>query len=182
MNEKLLEQLLLVGFGSIISLMVTFINNISNNNRLKLQYSFEEKKEKKKSIQAHYEELYLQSSKYLNGLNSSFFVYYSLLQNKITYDQANDEIIRELSEAKYDPHKVQMLLRLYFPELLESFEKVMRARDEINELLVQHKLEYRSGRVDGSKYLDSFTAMHDFLDQEIDSYLSAIIANKRVIL
>ena len=101
-----------------------------------------------------HEELYIESRKYLNVIGGYFLPYRMVMKGELTFNQALDISIKQSSD--HQPHRVTMLIDLYFPELKKEFIEVMAIRDRLNELVNGYKEQYKTGNHDGSKWLELF--------------------------
>jgi hypothetical protein len=106
------------------------------------------KRAREELLRAKLEELFLAVSGYCTQATTSSFPYLSAMQGKITYDRANDLILKNADLSARHHEKAQMLVNLYFPEhreLLDSLVAALyKAQDVKNAFKQNYSLEQES--------------------------------------
>lgn len=148
---------------SALTLLGVWITNRSNSQRIKIQLEHDRKQKNEELKRERLEELYVQSKKYLNMLIMHYVPFRDVMNGEISFNQALDINIENGKTNDFEPHRVSMLIDLYFPELKLSFNSILELRDKLNILVDDYKEQYKLGRIDGQKWLPSF----QFLLEEI---------------
>ena len=102
------------------------------------------------------EELYTLLQQWLNRLYGNYLVKQSVMSGKITYNDALDIELKERDRTDGAHVRIEMLIDVYFPGLRPHYVQVIQVREEANDIVYKHKVEYSSGRTDGSAYMEPF--------------------------
>jgi len=68
-----------------------------------------------------------------------------------TYNQALDITINRAESPNF--HRMEFLVQVDFPELIEEFNTILLARDKANEVMNAYKAAYKVGDTDGHRYI-----------------------------
>jgi len=164
--------------GSSLTVVGVFLTNRSNNKRLVTQLQHENSIRKQDIQRERLEELYVESKKYLNSLGSHYLPYKKVMKGELTFNQALDLTIESCSKMDYDPHIVTMIIDLYFPELQQPLDKIMKIRELLNQIVDGYKEQYKNGETDGGKWLAPFQDSLDNYVQAVKEFESLVAAIK----
>jgi hypothetical protein len=159
---------------STLTLISVWLTNRSNNQRLKIQLEHERKKRNEELLRDRLEELYVLSNKFLDRLVSRYVPYRAVMMGQISYDQALDIALEHGSKRDFEPHRVTMLIDLYFPSIKPDFQEILTIRDKLNNIVESHKEQYKTGDTDGSKWLTLFQPLFEELAKKANSFNKAI--------
>ena len=67
-----------------------------------------------------------------------------------------------------------MIVDIYGHDLQSSHKKIMDARSELNEISRAHKDAYKSGDIDGEKFLKPYTAAQVKIEELTESFKNEI--------
>lgn len=152
------------------TLISVWVTNRSNDKRLHIQFEHERKVKKEEMLRTRLEELYVESNKYLNALGCYYLPYQTAMRGEITFNQALDITISSGSKRDYEPHRVTMLIGMYFPEVKSEFNEIMNIRSELNMIVNGYKEQYKRGDVDGSKWLERFQPLFEEFVKKVDRF------------
>jgi hypothetical protein len=159
---------------SAITLLSVWLTNHANDRRLKIQLEDERRKRNEEILRDRLEELYVISNKYLDMQVTRFLPYRALMMGQITYDQALDMALKNGAKKDFEPHRVMMLIDLYFSSIKPSFQEIIDIRNKLNEIIEGHKEQYKSGDKDGSKWLKLFQPLYEEFAQKSDGFSKII--------
>lgn len=140
-----IEKLVLLLVGGIIG----FIASIAKD------YFVEKTKRKYKEIELKREkaeELYILLEKWANSFFNRSSYLTLVMKKNISYNEYLDYIVE--NPSKVDFIRIEMLLKIYFKNMLPSYELILKQRDEINDIMDLHKKEYQNGCFDGERYIE----------------------------
>jgi hypothetical protein len=89
------------------------------------------------------EELFLAHTGFLRQLDMGWFPYFATMKGEIEYNQALDLTIERGSNEEKHFERVEMLVTLYFPELLSGLSELVAIRDEAARVISQHREQYK---------------------------------------
>jgi hypothetical protein len=142
---------------------------------------FDSEKRRRQMLLDRGEELYALNVKWLNG----FFAYYlrrsSVMQGKLTYNQALDLEIADLSKNTHDFSRIEMLIDVYFPSTRSAYDRLAAGRDALNEIASQHKRAYEAGDLDGGAFYGPFLQAIQEIEEAGKSLKEEIIKGLRSI-
>lgn len=98
------------------------------------------------------------------------------MMGQISYDQALDMALKNSSQRDFEPHRVTMLIDLYFSPIKPSFQEIIDIRNKLNEIIEGYKEQYKSGDTDGSKWLKLFQPLYEEFAKKADGF-SKVITN-----
>jgi len=67
----------------------------------------------------------------------------------------------------YEPHRVTIIVDMYFPDLKKPFEEIMKIRELLNRIVDGYKEQYKTGETDGTKWLAPF-------QETLEKYIQAV--------
>jgi len=146
-----------------LTLIGVWFTNRANNQRLKIQFEHEQKIQNETFLRERLEELFIISNKYFHTLVMHYLPFRMVMRGEITFNKALDMTIGWGREREYNPDRVRMLLNMYFPELLPEFNKILDLREKLNDIVHGFKEQYKSGNLDGSKWLEIFSPLFEKL-------------------
>jgi hypothetical protein len=79
------------------------------------------------------------------------------MEQKITFNDALDSVISDGKDQDRHFEQTNMLLAIYFPHFQGAFKKALQCRDTLNGILDDFKRSYKSGNLDGSRWLGPYT-------------------------
>lgn len=138
-------------------------------------------KRRKEMLRGRGEELYVLNEKWLNGLCGYFLRRSSVMQGKLTYDQALELEIAEGRRNTHDFSRIEMLIDVYFPSTRPAYDRVIAGRDTLNDIASQHKRAYETGDLDGGHFHKPFLQAMQDIDKAGKSLKEAIIKDLRSI-
>lgn len=151
------------------ALLGVYLTNRANTERLKNQLDHDTLEKSRVLKRERAEELYELTDEWLRGL---FFNYLNLsfvMQGKFDYNQYLDQIIKHGNSNKSNFTRLEMILRIYFSNLVSTYEEVTRYRTIINDIAAKHKRAYEKGDFDGGRFLESFTSAQLKLEEAGDN-------------
>jgi hypothetical protein len=104
----------------------------------KLSAGLAEKEFRRKKL----EELYFALHTYCGKLFSTNMVWPRVMRGEITYNDANDLIIKNHDKEDKSHDVAQMLVNIYFPQLRPQLEAIIQRRDRINQIRSAFKKAY----------------------------------------
>ncbi len=164
---------------SMLMLIGVWLTNNSNNQRLKIQLEHERRIRDEELTRDRLEELYVLSNKYLGTLVSHYLPFRMVMKGEITFNQALDMTIENCSRNDYEPHRVTMLINMYFPEIKPEFDQLMEIRGKLNSIIDGYKEQYKLGDTDGSRWLEVFQPLLDRLGKLADGFDKNVVKLKK---
>ncbi|MDD4402771.1 MAG: hypothetical protein PHI24_13185 [Desulfitobacteriaceae bacterium] len=165
--------------ASSLTLIGVWLTNRANNQRLKIQLEHERKTRNEEIMRDRLEEFYVLSNKYLNMLVGHYLPFRMVMEKEITFNQALDLVIESGSKSDCEPHRVTMLIDLYFPEVKPEFDKIVNVREKLNEIIDGYKKQYKCGDTDGSIWLNNFQPLFETLGVLTDGFEKNIAKLRR---
>ena len=156
--------------GSFLTIVGVVLTNRSNTERLKTQLQYEQNVRRQELKRERAEELYVESKKYLNALGVHYLPYKKVMKGELTFNQALDLTIDNSSKRDFEPHRVTMIIDMYFPNLQKPFNEIMVKRDFLNRIVTGYKEQYKTGNTDGTKWRDPFQATLEELGEAITGF------------
>ncbi len=157
--------------GSSLTIIGVVLTNRSNTERLKTQLQHEQNVRRQELKRERAEELYVESKKYLNAVGSHFLPYRKVMKGELTFNQALDlTTIDNGSKRDFEPHRVTMIIDIYFPVLQKPFNEIMAKRDFLNRIVMGYMEQYKTGNTDGTNWLEPFQATLEELSEAITAF------------
>jgi hypothetical protein len=149
--------------GALLALVGVWLTNRSSIQRLVIQLQHERDVREHENMRLRHEELYVESRKYLGAIVSYFLPYRMVMKGELTFNQALDMTIHQGQSRDHQPHRVTMLIDLYFPELKAEFDEVMAVRNKLVRLVDGYKQQYKTGDLDSGRWLKLFQPLLELL-------------------
>jgi hypothetical protein len=162
-----------------LTLIGIWFTNRANNQRLRIQLEHEIKVREESLTRERLEELYVESNKYLGALVSYYLPFRMVMKGEISFNQALDMTIESGSRRDYEPHRVTMLIHMYFPQIIPEFDQIMNLRGKLNEIVDGYKEQYKAGDFDGSRWLEIFQPLLEKLGVLTDNFDKHVVKLKQ---
>ena len=166
--------LLGVVVGALISIFGVWLTNRSSVAQLRIQLEHERKVKVESIRRKKFEELYILVDKWLHGIFSNYLELTMVMRGEIDYNQYYDRIIEAGNKIGVDFSRLGMIVDIYGHELEPSFKKIMDARTELNKISAAHKRAYKSGDIDGERFLKPFTDAQVKIEDLTESFKKEI--------
>lgn len=170
-----MAALLTAGF----TLIGVWITNKTTNQRLKIQLDHERATRNEEIKREKLEELYVVSNKFLSTLVVHYLPFKVVMKGEISFNKALDMVIETGSERDFEPHRVTMLIDLYYPELRPELDKIMSIREKLNDIVDGYKEQYKRGNIDGARWLDLFQPLFEKIGILADGFDKHIVKLKK---
>lgn len=172
---KLIPSAAWISLSSVIlasacTLLGVWLTNKANIQHLKVQLENEKRIHDEDLRRNQIEELYVSSNKYLNSVFTYFLPYKMTMTGELTFNQALDYTVEQGNKNDIEPHRVTMLIKMYFSELQPAFEEIMLLRNNLNKIIQAFKYQYKSGDTDGSEFLTLFQPKFEELAKLIENF------------
>lgn len=92
------------------------------------------------------------------------------MKGELTFNQALDLTIDNGSKRDFEPHRVAMIVDIYFPNLQKPFDEIMAKRDFLNRIVTGYQEQYKTGDTDGSRWLEPFQIKLEELSEAIKAF------------
>lgn len=156
--------------GSVFTILGIWITNRANLKRLEIQLKHAKETNKENLMRDRLEELYILSDKYFNTLVSHQLPLRIVMRGEMSFNDALDLHIEWGKEKKFDYQRLDMIIEMYFNELQEPYNEVLKIRDELNNISEGYKNQYKTGDYDGKRWLDLFQPKLEQLTQETENF------------
>ena len=110
-----------------------------------LASSMASKRARREFRQKKLEELFLAAYTFTNKLFTHNMVWLRVMQRQLTYDQGNDLVIKNHDKEDKSFDVMRMLVSIYFRELMPHFERILKRRDSINQIVSDWKISSQKG-------------------------------------
>jgi hypothetical protein len=152
--------------SGVVSAIVTY-----RLNRAKEQSFFMRKKA---------EELYMAADEFGRFFSLNMVAFLPLLEGKIDYNQMLDvQIANETQKRHGGLELVEMLTRIYFPEVEPKLQDVYKARDRFSEFRAAHKRAYLSDLAPSSIWMPQFAVAMKAVEAATESLKQSIVTAGR---
>lgn len=162
--------------GAALALVGVWSTNRSSIQRLVIQLQYERDLKEHENTRLRHEELYVESRKYLDAMVSYFLPYRMVMKGELTFNQALDMTIQQGQSRDFQPHRVTMLIDLYFPELNPPFDEVMAVRDNLGRLVDGYKQQVKTGDPDGDRWFRLFQPLLESLEVKATQFENCVAA------
>lgn len=109
-------------------------------------FRLNESKDKRFFLRQKLEDIYVTTNRFSNHLIGHYLKFMPVMLGEYDFNTALDMVIESGKDArKNDFEKIEMNLRIYFPELLDDFLKLLKIRDVGNTVLNSFKIDYKKG-------------------------------------
>lgn len=160
--------------GAALSILGVWLSNRSNIKQLTIQLQHEKETNAASLRREKLEELYILVDKWSSGIFGHYLNLTLVMRGEIDYNQYLDQVIEQGKENTVDFSRLGMIVDIYGLELQSSYERLMEAREELNKISAAHKQAYKSGDVDGKKYLKPYTDAQLKLEALTESFKKEI--------
>lgn len=160
--------------ASASALVVVWLTNRSSIERLVIQLQHERDLKEHENTRLRHEELYVESRKYLDAMVSYFLPYRMVMKGELTFNQALDMTIQQGQSRDFQPHRVTMLIDLYFPELKPPFDEIMAVRGNLGRLVDGYKQQVKTGDPDGDRWFKLFQPLLESLDVKATQFENCV--------
>ena len=113
-------------------------------------------------------------SRYCRVAQTHFLNFEHVMQGKIDFNAALDNVIEAGSDEKESYGTAEMLMTIYFPPYHQVFDKLIECRGLLNDILEDYKTAYRQGHFDGERHLKPYQSQLCRIE-DIDDEMKAAI-------
>lgn len=152
-----------------IALIGVGITNKENTKRLNLQLTHSTNESNSTIKRKKAEELYELTDTWLKGLFYNYMNLALVMKGKFDYGQYLDQMIKHGKKSKGNFTRLEMIIHVYFQELLPAYNKVLEQREITNKIITEHKHAYEGGDLDGKRFLNGFTAEQLKLEESCET-------------
>ena len=138
------------------TLLGVHFTNKASLARSKFQLEQASSQRKELLLRERGEELYELADKWLLRMSCYYLELHSVMQGKITYNEALDMQIEAGKIKVFNFGRIEMLIDVYFPETRNDYDKLIKMREDLNDIVAIHKQAYKRGDTDGTRFIDSF--------------------------
>lgn len=174
MEETLHPQVLGASIGALITAMVGiaafWFTNYGHNKRQQIQHQHEHRISREKFLKEKIEDIYLSFSNWDRNFSSCYLGMIGYVKGEMHETDAL-EFINRNGNIRYGEYldKVEMLLTLYFPHLLEEFKGVMEQRSQITKF-------FPIGKSSQTGNISSFYATQENYENQVEKFKKALQA------
>ena len=138
-----------------VALIGVYLTNYNNTKRLKLELEYNQTEKNRSNMIDKIEELYNLSDKWLKNIFMNYNNLILVLEGKLHYNEYLDLIInRKGDDLNFS--RLEMLLHMYFNNLIPFYKEVANLRDIGNDISHKYKLEYENGNFDSREFIQPF--------------------------
>ena len=160
---------------AIVTLLAVWLTNHLNFKHLERKLNFESDEKKMFLIRQRAEELYELADKWLLGLSIHHLNLYAVMQNKINYNEYLQLTIENGKSSDSNFGRLEMILHLYFPELITKYSEVVKVRDTINIIARDFKAFYESKNELNESFIKPFNDEGNNLDKVGSNFKDSIV-------
>ena len=125
-------------------------------------------------------ELYLTTDEFGRELSGHMITLLSVVDGRITYNEALDlQDANPPQKAHGGAETMEMLVRIYFPEIEPQLEELFAARDEFAKIRSVHKAAYKEGAGDDKRFGSGFRNAIERVGAAIQTLKAAIVRSAR---
>jgi hypothetical protein len=158
MISQIILGLLTIAMSGVIAAVVTYRLNISRDER--------------RFRRQRLEEVFTAFNGFTRQLGVTWLTYTNVMTGKIDYNQALDMVIAQGKDVVHHFDTLNMIILLYWPELIPHLDRVKAMRDEANDVLHEHKRRYLAGHAQDKISFDAISVLTkqlDTLEQEFSA-------------
>ena len=152
----------------IATLSAVWLTNRNNIKKLKIEFELNKAEKKLYYLQERQEELFIKSKLFLNGLVSYYFPYYHVMKGEMEPNTALEIGIKNKNADDYN--RVDMLIKMYFPEVNNPFSEILKIRDLLNRIISEVKKDYDRGGYIECLQKNSFYELHQKMIKLSDEF------------
>jgi len=121
------------------------------------------------------EELYALFSEWATFVISSDVSLFSVMRDEISYNQHLDTFIDSAEKQALNPHRIELLIHAYFPQLIQEYNDVLKENRVRNSIISGHKRSYKADR-SGAEFMEPLRVVHNTLDTRSTNLKSSIVS------
>ncbi len=159
--------------GTLLGVLIT---RRGNERDLKIRLQHEEMQRNETLLRERAEEVCVLLDNWLNALSIHSLSLSMVMQGKLHYDEHYELAAKDPGSKEVDFSRMEMIIDFYLPRLRGSFEEVIEARSELNEVARQHKQEYEQGNVPGEEYVKPYIRAIEKVERRGRKLRSEIVA------
>ncbi len=142
-----------VTIGAFISIFGVWLTNRSSIKHLLIQLNNEKSIKATELKREKLEELYILVDKWLNAMAGKYLMLSLVMKGQIDYNQYLDQVVEDGEKQNLNFSRLEMIVDIYCRDLELDYQKLMSARDGLSDITSAHKSAYKSGDIEGKKYL-----------------------------
>jgi len=142
-----------VTIGAFISIFGVWLTNRSSIKHLLIQLNNQKSIKATEVKREKLEELYVLVDKWLNAMAGKYLMLSLVMEGQIDYSQYLDQVVEDGEIQNLNFSRLEMIVDIYCHDLELDYQKLMSARDDLGDITSAHKSAYKSGDIDGKKYL-----------------------------
>ncbi len=150
--------------GGLLTLAGVFYSNYASRDLWTRQAAKQDSDRKKEIYRGVAEDLYINFSEWANFVLSSHFSLYSVMDGKISYNDYLDMVIKSKDDVKHNHHRIEYLLKAYYPHLVDEYAEVKSSLEEVNKIIFDHKKHTENGHA-GRQFLGPLIASDDIFEK-----------------
>lgn len=116
------------------------------------------------------EQLFILFDKWSKFVLTNWINYASVMDGSLTLKQLNELVIKHSENSEIEHSRIEMIIRLYFPELKQSYNKLNEQKTFANKYMLSFRNEYLKGNTDGKKYLPDFLHAQSLFDSFCEEF------------
>lgn len=138
------------------TLLGVWITRRGNERDLKIRLQHEEKQKSEALLRERAEDVCVLVDNWLNALSIHSLSLSMVMQGKLHYDEYHELAAKDPGSKNVDFSRMEMIIDFYLPHVRGSFDEVIEARSQLNEVAWQHKQEYEQGNVPGEEFVKPY--------------------------
>jgi hypothetical protein len=140
-TSQILLGLLTITMSGVVAAAVTY----------KLNSSRDEKRFRRQRL----EEVFTSFQGFVIDLSKNWIAYTNVMTGKLDYNQALDLVIEQDKGTPTHFQKLEMVVTLYWPELMSFMDRLKVLRDKGGDILHAHKQRYLAGQITDKEAFDA---------------------------
>ena len=142
--------------AGVISIITVWLTSRANIRHLRVQLAHEKDTKKDTLKREKLEELYILVDKWLTAIFTFYLPLAPVMQGTYDYKEFMKISTDINNRLNVDFTRLEMIIDIYWPSLKPSYEELIKARDELSRIVMEHKNSYLAGNTDGKKFLNPF--------------------------
>lgn len=151
--------------GALLSIFGSWLSTRSSAKQLKVQLEFEKSETERRVRRERLEELYVLLGNWLSGLFGHSMTLILVMRGQIDYNQYLDQVIEMGRKRKHDFNRLEMIIDIYAQSLKPSYQRILEARETLNDIADEHKRSYKAGDFDGERFLKPYSEALLLIDE-----------------
>ncbi|MBU0737574.1 MAG: hypothetical protein KJ981_19970 [Alphaproteobacteria bacterium] len=168
------EALIGTVVGGSLTLLGVVYSNYASRDLWTRQAAKQDSDRKKEIHRGVAEDLYINFSEWANFVISSHFSLYSVMDGKISYNDHLDMLLKSKDDVKHNHHRMEYLLKAYYPHLVVEYAEVRAALEGVNNIIFEHKKHAASGH-SGRQFRDLLLAADDVFDKRCEALKEKLV-------